>query len=426
MSDSIVETKISKVLDQFQPDQVWVGFSGGLDSTALLAAAKKVQQRHYPRIDLRAVHINHNLHADSEDWVSHCADVCTRLDVPLEQPSVQVSQAGNLEANARLARYAEFERRLTPTGLLFLGHHQQDQSETILYRLLQGRGMLAMRDQGPLGQGHFVRPLIRLPRRQLELYVRENKLSWVEDPSNADVTLQRNFLRSDILPRLLTRWQDVDGALLRVAQHHESTFDALVDTLSHLPDEFSARRLPQDPLTRRVWLRAYLTARGVFSVSDRGLDDFIVQQGHAAVATLRLDEASLYRYQDTIYFESKLISLPAPQALQAPVVIQLPYGELHLRAADPAEPMAFVAQGALQLDFRQGGETIKEASSGLTKPLKQLFNEAQMPPWRRSSYPLIFSRHELICVPEIAVRRRPVHSQSTGSASWLANFQSKA
>ncbi len=399
MSDAILENKIAKVLAQFQPDQVWIGFSGGLDSTALLAAAKAVQQRQYPHIELRAVHINHNLHADSEGWASHCATVCAPIGCAVRAAWRAGGPAGNLEANARVARYAEFERRLTPNGLLLLGHHQQDQSETILYRLLQGRGMLAMRDQGPLGQGHFARPLIGLPRRQLDLYVRKNNLSWVEDPSNTNTTLQRNFLRADILPRLLARWRDVDGALLRVAQHHERTFAALVDTLSHLPDEFSTDLLPADPLTRRVWLRAYLAARGVFSVSDRGLDDFIGQQVSAAVATLTLDEAFLYGYQDTLYFETNLIPLPAPRELQGPELIALPYGELQLRAADPAEPMAFFASGSLQLDFRHGGETIKEASSGRTKSLKQLFNEAQVPPWRRSSYPLIYSQTRISLCP---------------------------
>ncbi|MEE4281854.1 MAG: tRNA lysidine(34) synthetase TilS, partial [Pseudomonadales bacterium] len=161
-SSQPVEAALEQSLAAYPGAQVWVGFSGGLDSTALLLAARQVQQSRLADLQINAIHVNHNLHAHSSAWAKHCAEVCVALDVPLTQATVHVPTLGNLEANARRVRYVAYAQHLPPAGVLLLGHHQQDQSETILYRLLQGRGMLTIRPQGRLGSGHFLRPLLNL------------------------------------------------------------------------------------------------------------------------------------------------------------------------------------------------------------------------------------------------------------------------
>ena len=261
MSSPLIETILRQTLAEYPHSQVWIGFSGGLDSTALLLAARQVQQKYLRHLKINAIHVNHNLHAQSSGWAKHCAQICTQFDVPLVQAPVQVPAMGNLEANARRVRYTAYAKHLPASGLLLLGHHQQDQSETILYRLLQGRGMLTMREQGRLGQGSFVRPFLQVSRADLHAYVKAHNVSWIEDPTNSDTHLHRNFLRAEILPRLLSRWRDVDSALLRVARHHQHTAQALTRTLMWLPDEIPLRVLPAQPPARRAWLRAYLAGR---------------------------------------------------------------------------------------------------------------------------------------------------------------------
>ncbi len=406
-----------------------MGFSGGLDSTALLLAARQVQQSRLADLQINAIHVNHNLHAHSSAWAKHCAEVCVALDVPLTQATVHVPTLGNLEANARRVRYVAYAQHLPPAGVLLLGHHQQDQSETILYRLLQGRGMLTIRPQGRLGSGHFLRPLLNLSRSELGDYVQGHDLSWIEDPTNADTDLHRNFLRADILPRLKTRWGNVDTALARVAHHHQQTVGALVDTLSWLPDEVPVQTLPTDPERRRAWLRAYLASREVFTVSDRGLDEFIAQQASAGSAHLQVGEANIYIYDSTFYFEAKPPQAMAAVLLEGPGVVDLPYGKLHLRQVPREEEFAFNAAQPLRLAFRSGGETLQAVTPGntadraFTKTLKQLLNDARVPPWRRDSYPLIFSGDALVCVPDIAVAQSASEASADGNSYWQALFE---
>ena len=364
VSSQRVEAALQESLAAYPGAQVLVGFSGGLDSTAMLLAARQIRQSHLPDLQINAIHVNHNLHAHSSAWVKHCAEVCAQLDVPLTQATVQVPALGNLEANARRVRYTAYAQHLPPDGVLLLGHHQQDQSETILYRLLQGRGMLTIRAQGRLGSGFFLRPLLGISRSELRDYVQAHDLSWIEDPSNSDTDLHRNFLRADILPRLKSRWGNVDTALSRVAHHHQQTVGALVDTLSWLPDELPEHTLPVDSAHRRAWLRAFLASREVFTVSDRSLDEFIAQQDSAGASRLQLAEANIYSYDNTFYFEAKSPQAMSAQLLEVPGVVGLPYGHLHIRQVQREEKFAFSATQPFKLGFRQGGESLQVASAG--------------------------------------------------------------
>ena len=128
----------------------------GVDSAALLHLVSRSMGQ---RFSLLALHADHGLQPESRQWVEQCRKLCQRLQVPIETEAVTVADTGNLEAAARQARYSFFARHLQDNDLLLLGHHQQDQMETLLLRILQGRGFL-MRRFGSLGSGHFLRPFL--------------------------------------------------------------------------------------------------------------------------------------------------------------------------------------------------------------------------------------------------------------------------
>ena len=88
-----------------------------------------------------------------------------------------------------------------------LAHHGQDQVETVLMRIFQGRGMLPMRRHGPLGPGLFIRPFLAQHKSRLVDYLRAHHVAWVDDPSNSDTMLDRNFLRTQVLPQVVSGGQ---------------------------------------------------------------------------------------------------------------------------------------------------------------------------------------------------------------------------
>ena len=145
-----------------------VALSGGGDSTALLVATTRM----FGPASVRALHANHKLHSRSDDWAAHCQDLCASLQVESVVAELKLG-TGNVEGAAREARYDFFRCHLQADDLLLLGHHGQDQLETVLMRLIQGRSSLPMRAQGRLGEGHFLRPFLAMEQQQLAEYLKE-------------------------------------------------------------------------------------------------------------------------------------------------------------------------------------------------------------------------------------------------------------
>lgn len=301
--------------------RLYVGFSGGLDSVVLLHAANRwYQARSIPTaasapntaavssIELIPVHINHGVAAASEQWVQHCRSFSARLGLRclvLEAaPAAEGLSAGaGFEARARVARYARFAELLRePADSLLLAHHRDDQSETLLLRLFQGRGLLPMPAQRRVGAGTIERPLLRLERDVLAAYARSFELPTLNDPSNADTRHERNYLRHVVLPPARERWPQLDQALERVALRANEAQQLLEGLLA------GRTALAVEELTGELGLpllRSWLHALGEHRATDRALTEFLRQlksPGDRA-PELRLPGGRLLRRQDEVLWK---------------------------------------------------------------------------------------------------------------------------
>ncbi|MBL8492595.1 MAG: tRNA lysidine(34) synthetase TilS [Rhodocyclaceae bacterium] len=176
-----------------------VAYSGGMDSTVLLHATKAFCAE--TRRKVAALHVNHGLSSNSFQWEAFCRRQCADWGVPLTVKRVRVlAQTGRgVEAAAREARYKVLG--LARAATVLLAHHAGDQAETILFNLCRGSGMrggAAMRPE----RDRYRRPFLALDKPCIESYANANGLQWIHDESNDDVSLTRNFLRQEILPRL--------------------------------------------------------------------------------------------------------------------------------------------------------------------------------------------------------------------------------
>src|SRR5574343_619401 len=201
------------------PDErLVVGLSGGRDSVVLLHLLAKLGFAGR----LSAIHVHHGLSPNADAWSRFCADYCASLSVPLaiHHVSVDTSSGLGLEAAARKARYSVFGS--ADADCLLLGHHRGDQAETVLLNLLRGSGVTGaagMPLERRFGRLRLLRPLLDTSRVEIEAYAVSAGLAWIDDESNADTALTRNFLRHEAMAALVQRFPATEASLAHAAAH---------------------------------------------------------------------------------------------------------------------------------------------------------------------------------------------------------------
>ncbi len=426
-----VHIRLRDALQPWRSSPGWcVALSGGLDSTVLLHLLASLAQRE-ALPPLSAIHIHHGLQAAADAWPAHCRELCAALSVPLQVEYVQVAPGASVERAAREARYAAFAARLGADELLLTAQHRDDQAETLLFRLLRGagvQGLSAMSVSRALGAGQLVRPLLNCSRDELLAYAREHKLSWVEDPSNADERFSRNYLRRQVLPALLSRWPQAATNMARSAAHLSEAAQLLDElaqqdiSAAQVSTEFAWLRLPNlalpalrslsEPRQRnalRYWLRP-LTAMpdsehwaGWQALRDAASD---------AAPIWKLAAGELHRSDERLWWlagDWLCSPLPVNVAVQGNQPLILPAnGSVRIDGQLPA--------GNWQLGYRQGGDQLLLPGRG-HRDLKRLFNELRVPAFIRDRLPLLRLDNQVVAIANLS------GMQGVADGSWQLHWQ---
>ncbi len=260
---------------------VVVLLSGGRDSVCLLDMAVTLAGRGH----VRALHVNYGLRADAGADERHCAELCARLEAPLEveRASVPADGPGNLQAWARDVRYAAAARLAAAEGAhVAVGHTASDQVETIVYRLAASPGRRALIGM-PDRRGLLVRPLLRagLTREDTARWCASRGLNWREDLTNDSERFARGRVRNVVLPALRELHPAADENVLRTAELLEEeaeVLDVVVETALAGRDRIAVAGLAALPpaLARLVVRRlAEAAAGGLCPRAPRRLDELL-------------------------------------------------------------------------------------------------------------------------------------------------------
>ena len=184
-----------------------VAVSGGVDSMVLLDMLCRLQSD--LGIDLHVAHLDHRLRPESGEDREFVVQVARRRGLPCTAESRDVAaharQNGwSLEDAGRRLRYDFFDRvaGASASGLIALGHHADDQAETVLWRLLRGSGTTGLSAMERVRQKRYLRPLMSFERAAVERYAAEGNVEFRQDRSNANKRFVRNRVRADLIPRL--------------------------------------------------------------------------------------------------------------------------------------------------------------------------------------------------------------------------------
>lgn len=362
--------------------RIAVGLSGGVDSVVLLHKLHEVP-------GISAIHVHHGLSKNADAWAAFCRRLCKRLGVPLTVRKVKVARSGEgLEAAARASRYQAFSE--LKTGCIALAHNLDDQAETVLMNLLRGTGLRGARGMLPRSKFHdktLLRPLLDTPRSEIEAYARRHGLEWLEDESNADESLTRNFIRRRVGPLLQQKFPKWRENLGRAARHFSRGEDRAHDLL-----------------------RSYLRSKGLRAPTEAKLVEMLKQLASGGRRTLiEHDGARLRVYRGKIVEDrggGTFTPAFTPIAWKGERRLALPElgGELRFRRAR-GKGIAASAR-PLGVRLRSGGERLQPDPRRPRRTLKNLFQEAGVPPWERDRLPLLVCGEDVVWVAGLGVDAR--------------------
>lgn len=411
MIKPLLDTDWVKKLSLYK--RIFVGFSGGLDSTVLVHSLAT-----HPSLlnQITAVHINHGISPNALAWQQQCQQFCKEYQIPLITQQVEFERHANIEEEARKARYQVFANLLTTEDCLLLGHHLNDQAETLLLQLFRGAGidgLAAMQAIKKFAQGVLLRPFLQYSREILENYALAERLNWIDDESNLNTDFSRNYLRHQVLPQLERRWPAAVNNLVRTTHHCQQAQANLEDlAIIDCPAlNQSSIILPLSSLKNlsfarlsnvlRMWLKINQIKLPSNLIFKRIISE-VIEAREDAKPQVVWKEGCVRRYQQTLYLSNNdpAVLLQTQNWISFPQTLVINgLGRLQVKMANQGLVLPTPAQ--IEIRFRQGGELFHW--HGQTKQLKKLFQEWHIPPWQRDSIPLLYVNKQLAVVIGYAI-----------------------
>ena len=400
-----------------------LAFSGGLDSCVLLHLLANLRKT-LP-FQLQAHHVNHGLSPNAASWANFCAESCAKLNIPLTISKVTVEQNSGLglEAAARAARYtalASTDADFICPDFICLAHHQDDQAETLLLQLARGAGVKGLAGMAAIDLSRkLLRPLLDAPRASLEAYASANKLTWINDESNADTKFDRNYMRHEVLPKLEKQYPAIKQTISRSATHLAEA-SALLDDLAQIDATDALKQNMQqlslqilvslNPARASNLVRWWLAQNQLTMPNQQHLQQIVQQllgaKADAAIQIKVSDYLAVRRYQGYAYLVPDIaVSKPINLLWQGEASVILPDNSRLIFTQKIGEGFALnrVKNIKLRIKNREGGERFKPELGRPYRSLKQVLQTHAVPPWQREQLPLIFMDETLVIIPNIGV-----------------------
>ena len=364
MAKHKIEKKVKDFINKYKmvndQDKIIIGVSGGADSVCLLFVLKKLREE--LGFDFNVVHINHGLRGESADrderFVKEC---CEKLDISCNTFHVNVKEVASreklsIEDAGRILRQQTFEKVMkeTRSNKVALGHHQNDNAETLLMNLARGSGIRGVSGIKPVS-GHYIRPLLCLTRDEIEEYLEEKGLSFCVDETNEDIHFIRNRIRNVVIPHL--------------EKVNSKAIIHMNETMNHLREiEMFMEMKVEEVFSQVVHAKASSAHRpnnrGGQRVEKVESSGYCIQEKDFIIQPLVIQKAIIKKVMERVSGEKKDISrVHVDQALelfnrQVGKQIHLPYGLIGIRNVQ--EVLIAPREGALTASKFSGSKEKKE------------------------------------------------------------------
>jgi len=403
--------------------RIVVAYSGGCDSQVLLNSLAVI--RATSEISVVAAHYDHGLQAASSGWAEQCHRWADDLDVEFRTVRREVinHHGQSLEALARGARYHWLDEIVKSGEIVFTAHHADDQAETFLLHLFQGKsiqqlsGIAQSRDLLWGSSNRLIRPMLGFTRDQIFKYAKDQALEWVEDPSNGSSAFYRNFIRNELVPILYSRNPDLRNSLVMAANSCAKfsissglELDRVLEKQTRadkrsvfcLAAPFAvSEKISASVLEFADLVRHWIHKSGCSSPTNGQLESLRKQIGDAGVGScdIRGGKATVRYYGGHLYLTRRLSTRCFESIDWDFSEMLLPEVGLKVESDSPGSAGENDDDSdAFSFNWRQGGETFLLPGRKHKTSLKKLFQARRIPPWERDYLPYLVCQDKIIWV----------------------------
>lgn len=404
--------KIFQFLDQYCDKKMpfLIGLSGGADSKALLSIVLEYQKKH--RIFFGVAHIDHGWREESAVEALQLSQLALELKIPFHLKTLNPqTMVGNLEEACRLKRFAFFKELCDEYGYqaVLLGHHADDQSETVLKRVLEGSSLIYLSGMKSIGdyQGlNIWRPLMDSSKVEILEWIHTQGIHYFEDRTNFNEKYLRARFRSKIIPQLSKDFgKSVSKNLYRLGQEAQELRDYLDTQLKPFESQIVSGPfgsfLDLSHGSFHAFEIKYLIRKVCENVNIR-FSRPIIEEACEKIR-LKKPNGQLVTKHGLIYFDRgylfvmrRLLNEFSDEIFLKPGHHFLPRWEVNIseesRGSHTTSSWREAWQGLLQVSVPPGNYSLKRGDASLSK----WWTNAKIPAFMRYAFPVLFNEKEIV------------------------------
>ena len=406
--------------------RIAVAFSGGLDSSVLLHSLVSIPEF---KEKVFAIHVNHGLSPNSKSWIKHCDKFCSGLGVNFIPLTIELENSKTNENILRKARYEALFSCLKQGDVLCTAHHQDDHIETILFRILRGtgiKGLAGIEKYSQMEGIDLIRPLISYSKKDLLDYADKFEVNWIEDESNEDLSISRNFIRKKVIPNLKNdNWPEYKNSISYLSSKAKEA-NEILDEIAYLDlklcaseslDRLSILKIKE--LSHARAMNVLFTWLGInthLGVSNKLTDQvyksiILASESSNPVVTFgkkgQKGSFQIRRFNNFLHHlpltETETLSNKKVWKWNSDDPLELPTGTLSMQVALGKGISTQLTEPGISIKGRIGGERCKPEGRSKSQKLKKLFQEYRVPPWVRDRIPLVYVGDQLAAVSDLWV-----------------------
>ncbi|CAL4319370.1 tRNA(Ile)-lysidine synthase [Buchnera aphidicola (Protaphis terricola)] len=428
---------IKNIIKKLKNKLFLIAYSGGMDSTVLLYQLLKLKKTN-PDINIRAIHINHNINNYSKKYQKHCIKICEKNQIPLIIEKIYLTITKNIESELRIQRYNLIYKNLLNHEILLTGHHLNDQCETFFLSLKRGSGptgLSGMSYETNFGKSKIIRPFLHIKKKKLEIWANKNNLIWIQDYTNYNINYDRNFIRHKIFPILEKKWPFFLKNCFRTMticneenQLKKILLDEKIKKFLHFNECLNIKNFKnlQEELCKSL-IRYWISLKNIKALPYKTIQkiyDEILCQPKKNNIRIILKKNEIRKYKNSLYFIKKQPNIKNKIIFWHDTnnKLTLPNNLGYIIKNSKKEgfniPIAKKTE-CINIRFQYKGK-ILILGKNKRQEIKKIWQEYNIPPWLRNQIPLLFYNNQLISALGVfIINQNKKEQKNKWNISWI-------